>query len=104
MISPVPVGLNRTVIVFWRLIQITTKWANPSVAILDPSDEWINVSPAVFAADDRVIFEGDRGHFLSCAIFVHSLAIWSYCDGKWDIRVLKSICSTWDIIGSATHL
>lgn len=57
MICTITIRLNSRVIILLSVVDVSTKWTNPLMAVLDPSDERINVCSAFFTPYDGVVFK-----------------------------------------------
>jgi hypothetical protein len=65
VISSIPITLNCGVVIWLSLVNISTEWTNPFLTILCPSDEWIDISSAIFAPYNWVILEGNSWNLIS---------------------------------------
>jgi hypothetical protein len=65
MVSSVSIGLNGRVVVSLCFIDVSTERAYPSLTIVQPTDEWVDVSSAIFTPHDRVILKRYGWHVFS---------------------------------------
>lgn len=68
VVRPVPILLNRRVVVALGAVDVAAEGAHPFLPVLQPPHEGVDVGSAILAPDDRLVLEVHLGYFWLLAI------------------------------------